>query len=172
MKRDNAIITALEYEEGVHKACLKAADKTSDETGKRIFLSLAEEEMGHIQYLQERLQEWEATGNIHAKELGTSVPTREAIDENLQDVRKALRLPKHNKPASEIELLKHALLAERKVSLFYKEMAAVPDGDGQKLFQRLAEIEEGQEEIVEAEIDFVKGNGLFHGHIEFGREVG
>ncbi len=57
MKLDNAIKTALEHEAGVHKAYLDAVNKTADETGKRIFRALAEEEMGHIKYLQDRLDE-------------------------------------------------------------------------------------------------------------------
>ncbi len=171
MKLDNAIKTALQYEAGVYKAYLEAAGKASDEAGKRIFRALEEEEMGNIQYLQERLHEWETTGKIHAKELGTSGPTREAINKSLQGVRKALKLPNHNTLVTELELLKHALVAEGKVSLFYKEMAAIQDGEAQKLFQHLVEMEEGHKEIVEAEIDFVRGNGIFHGQLEFGREV-
>jgi len=172
MKLDNAIKTALEYEAGVHKAYLEAMGKTSEETGKRIFKALADEEMGHIKYLQERLNEWQTTGKIHVKKLGTSVPTREAIDKSLLDVRKTVKPPKHTKLIPELELLKKALEAERKVSLFYKEMVAKLDGEGQQLFQRFVEIEEGHEAIVEAEIDSVSGSGMWLGNLEFGLEVG
>jgi rubrerythrin len=170
MKLDSAIKIALEHEAGVHKAYLDAVNKTSDEAGKRIFKALADEEMGHITYLKERLGEWEASGKIHIKKLGTAVPTREAINKSLQDVRKTVK-PKPTKLNLELELLKKALEAERKTSLFYKEMVAKLDGDGQKLFQRFVEIEEGHEAIVEAEIDSVSNVGIFLGQMEFGLEV-
>lgn len=172
MKLDNAIKTALEHEAGVHKAYLDAVKKCSDESGKRIFRALADEEMGHIKYLQDRLDEWQTTGKIHVKSLGTSVPAKEAINKSLEDVRKTVKPHKHTKLVPELELLKQALVAERKVSEFYKEMVAKLDGEGQKLFQRFVEIEEGHEAIVEAEIDSVSGCGIFLGSIEFGLEVG
>lgn len=171
MKLDNAIKTALEHEAGVHKAYLDAVNKTADETGKRIFRALAEEEMGHIKYLQDRLDEWQKTGKIHVKKLGTSVPSKEAINKSLQDLRKTVK-PKATKLVVELELLKKALEAERKTSQFYREMVSKLDGDGQQLFKGFVEVEEGHEAIVEAEIDSVSGVGIFLGTIEFGLEVG
>jgi len=172
MKLDSAIRTALEYEAGVYKAYREAVEKTSDEAGKRVFRALAEEEMGHIQYLKERLEEWQADGKITLKKLGTAIPRKDVINRELQDVRKSMR-PKKNTPLTvELELLKKALVAERKTSQFYKEMVAKLDGDGQKLFKRFVEIEEGHEAIVEAEIDCVSNSGIFMGNMEFDLEVG
>jgi len=171
MKLDNAIRTALEYEAGVHKAYREAMDKTSDEAGKRVFRALGEEELGHIKYLKERLDEWQKTGKINVKKLGTSIPTREAINRSLQDLRKTVR-PKATKLTLELELLKKALETERKTSLFYKEMVSKLDGDGQQLFSRFVEIEEGHEAIVQAEIDCVSNSGVFMDKLEFGLEVG
>ncbi len=171
MKLDDAIKTALEHEAGVHKAYLDAVNKTANETGKRIFRALAEEEMGHIKYLQDRLDEWQKTGKIHVKKLETSVPSKEAINKSLQDLRKTVK-PTPTKLIVELELLKKALEAERKTSQFYREMVSTLDGDGQQLFKGFVEVEEGHEAIVEAEIDSVSGVGIFLGTIEFGLEVG
>ena len=171
MKLDNAIRTALEYEAGVHKAYLEAMDKTSNEAGKRVFRALADEEMGHIKYLKERLDEWQKTGKINVKKLGTSIPTREVINKRLQDLRKTVK-PKATKLTLELELLKKALETERKTSLFYKEMVSKLDGEGQELFRRFVEIEEGHEAIVQAEIDCVSNSGVFMDQLEFGLEVG
>ncbi|MGD0511340.1 MAG: hypothetical protein ABSA33_05895 [Candidatus Micrarchaeaceae archaeon] len=168
---DNAIRTALEYEAGVHKAYLEAMDKTSNEAGKRVFRALADEEMGHIKYLKERLDEWQKTGKINVKKLGTSIPTREVISKSLQDLRKTVK-PKATKLTLELELLKKALETERKTSLFYKEMVSKLDGEGQELFRRFVEIEEGHEAIVQAEIDCVSNSGVFMDQLEFGLEVG
>jgi rubrerythrin len=171
MKLDNAIRTALEYEAGVHKAYREAMDKTSDEVGKRVFRALADEELGHIKYLKERLEEWQKTGKINVKKLGTSVPTREVINNSLQELRKTVK-PKATRLTLELELLKKALQAERKTSLFYKEMVSKLDGEGQQLFQRFVEIEEGHEVIVQAEIDCVSNSGIFMDTLEFRLEVG
>ena len=171
MKLDNAIRTALEYEAGVHKAYREAMDKTSDEAGKRVFKALAEEELGHMKYLKERLDEWQETGKINVKKLGTSIPTREVISKSLQDLRKTVK-PKATKLTLELELLKKALDAERKTSVFYREMVGKLDGEGQQLFRRFVEIEEGHEAIVQAEIDFVSNSGVFMDTLEFGLEVG
>ena len=171
MKLDTAIRTALEYEAGVHKAYRDAMDKTSDEAGKRVFKALAEEEKGHIKYLKERLDEWQATGQINVKKLGTSIPTKEAITKGLQDVRKSVR-KKATKLTLELELLKKALEAERKTSDFYREMVSKLDGAGQQLFKRFVEIEEGHEAIVQAEIDCVNSSGIFMDTLEFDLEVG
>ncbi len=171
MKLDNAIRTALEYETGVHKAYREAMDKTSDEAGKRVFRALGDEEMGHIEYLKERLDEWQKTGKINVKKLGTSIPTREAINKSLQDLRKTVK-PKATKLILELELLKKALETERKTTLFYKKMVSTLDGEGQQLFSRFVEIEEGHEAIVQAEIDCVSNSGIFMDTPEFGLEVG
>jgi rubrerythrin len=76
MKLDEAIKIALEYEVGVHGIYLEAIDKTADPDGQRIFKVLCDEEMGHVAYLKNRLEEWERTGKIVVKKLGTSIPEK------------------------------------------------------------------------------------------------
>ncbi len=170
MKLDAAIRTALEHEGGVHKAYLYAMEQTADPAGKRVFAALAEEEMGHIKYLNSRLQEWQQTGKINLRELKTSIPNREVINKSLAGLRRTVK-PKSTALDPELALLKKALEVERKTSLFYKQMVATLDGDGQKLFQRFVEIEEGHEAIVQAEIDSVSNCGIYMGNLEFGLEV-
>ena len=171
MKLDNAIRMALEYENGVHKLYSDATKKVSDPSGKRILAVLAEEEMGHIKYLQERLDEWQATGKIKVKKLGTSIPTKEVIQQSLQDLRKTVKPKADTRLVPELELLNKALQAEVKTSRFYKEMVSKLDGDGQQLFQRFIEIEEGHASIVQAQIDCASGLGVFLDKLEFGLEI-
>jgi rubrerythrin len=170
MKLDQAIKLALEFESGVHKIYLDAMDQTSDETGKRIFRVLCKEERGHLKYLQERLDEWLLQGKVKIKKLGTSIPAQEAINKGLQDLRKTVK-PKPTKQILELDLLKKALDAEIKASNFYKEMAAKLDGEGQELFRRFVEIEEGHEAIVRAEINSVSNLGFWFDTPEFRLEM-
>ncbi len=170
MKLDNAIKTALEYEAGVHKIYLEAMNKTSDPAAKRIFEVLCKEEMGHLEYLQDRLGEWQKTGKVKIKKLGTSVPTQQVINKRLQELRKTVK-PKNTKQIAELELLKKALDAEMKASNFYKEMVGKLDGEGQELFKRFVEIEEGHEAIVRAEINTVGNWGFWFDTPEFRLEM-
>ncbi len=171
MKLDEAMSTALLYERGVHKAYFDAMEKTSDPSAKRMFKILADEEMGHMNYLKDRLQEWQSGGKITVKELPTSIPARQAIGKALIELRQSVVEPKPTRLIPELELLKAALQAEVKTSDFYKEMVAKLDGDGKKLFRRFVEIEEGHEDIVQAQIDCASGLGVFLDNLEFGLEV-
>lgn len=166
MKLDDAIRIALQYETGVHKVYLDATNKTADETAKSIFRVLCQEEAEHVTYLQERLFEWERAGKIEIKPLGTLIPGRKAIDKGLEDLQKTVK-PQPTKLIMELELLKKALEAEIKASNFYKEMVGTLDGDGQQLFKRFVEIEEGHEAIVQAQIDALGNWGFWFDTPEF-----
>jgi rubrerythrin len=170
MKLDDAIKTALEYEVGVHKVYLDAMEQAADPKGKRIFEVLCQEEMGHVEYLRQRLDEWQRTGKIVVETLGTLIPTKQAINESLQDLRKTMK-PKATQQIPELELLKKALEAEIKTGNFYKEMVRALDGEGQELFKRFVEIEEGHEAIVQAEINTVSNLGFWFDTPEFRLEM-
>ena len=166
MKLDQAIRTALEYETGVHRTYMEAMEKTSDGSAKRIFEVLGEEERQHIAYLRSRLDEWQKTGKIQVKKLGTSIPERKTIEKSLEDLRQTIQ-PKRTRQLLELELLKQALDAEIKTSDFYKEMVRTLDAEGQEMFRRFVEIEEGHEAIVQAEIDSLSNLGFWFDIPEF-----
>jgi rubrerythrin len=166
MELQEAIKTALEYEAGVHKIYLEAMNKTENEQAKRIFKMLCEEELGHLKYLEDRLKEWQKTGKIEVKELRTSIPAPAAIEKSLKDLRRTVK-QKHAGQILELEWLKRALEAEIKTSTFYKEMVAKLDGEGQTLFKRFVEIEDGHQAIVQAEINAVDNWGFWFDTPEF-----
>lgn len=170
MKLDQAIKQAIEFESGIHQLYLDAMNKTEDETAKRIFRVLCEEEKGHLDYLQERLHEWSTEGKIIVKKLGTSIPAREAIDKGLQELRETVK-PQSTRQLLELELLKKALEAEIKASNFFKEIVSKLDGEGQELFKRFITIEEGHEAIVRAEINCVSNLGFWFDTPEFRLEM-
>jgi rubrerythrin len=159
MKLQEAIETALEYEAGVHKIYFEAIGQTKDESAKSIFKRLCDEEMSHLKYLQDFREEWRKTGKITVKELKTTIPSPEIIAQSLRDLQKTVE-PKPHRLSIELELLKKALEAEIKTSNFYQKMVSELDGEGQKLFRRFVEIENGHQAIVQAEID-VAGNWGF-----------
>jgi len=174
MELDEAIRTAIEYEAGVHRTYQEAMQRATDERGRRFFEVLRDEEMGHLKYLRERLEEWTTTGKVQVAELDTVVPPREIIDAGLQDIREKLApngVPK-DRHMTELDLLGKALAVEKETSEFYQEMVRTLDGDGRELFRRFVEIEEGHQAIVQAEIDSVSGLGMWFDTKEFNLEAG
>jgi rubrerythrin len=172
MKLDEAITTAIEYETKVHKTYLEAMEKASDDAGRRVFKTLCEEERYHLKYLHERLEEWKKTGKINVARLETSIPTQEAIDEGVRQLQEKVSGDATGKYRNELEMLRKALAVEAETSGFYRQMAQQLDAEGQKMFARFVEIEEGHQAIVQAEIDCVSGTGIWFDTKEFNLELG
>jgi rubrerythrin len=167
---DEAIKTALEFENKVLKVYQDAEKNAVDPVGRKVFQQLAKEEEGHVAYLESRLSEWRKSGHIALEELRTAVPDKERIAEG----RKRLAKPMRGKPTSptEVEYLQRALAAERETSAFYRKMVSELAEERRKLFARFLEIEEGHVAIVEAELDAVSGSGFWFGIKEFDLEKG
>lgn len=79
MTIEKAIQTAIEFESQVRDMYQGAAKEAVDPVGKRVFTVLADEEQGHVDYLQSRLEEWRKTGKVNPGALETAVPSREVI---------------------------------------------------------------------------------------------
>jgi rubrerythrin len=166
MNLDQAIRTALEYEGGVHRTYLEAMNQTPDKKAKRIFELLSEEERQHIAYLESRLDEWRRTGKIQVGKLVTTIPMRKSIEKSLEDLSRTVQ-PQRTRQLLELDLLKKALEAEVKTSSFYKEMVRSLDAEGQEMFKRFVEIEDGHIAIVQAEIDSLTNLGFWFDMPEF-----
>jgi rubrerythrin len=172
MELDQAIRTAIEYEAGVHRTYQEAMQRATNEKGKRFFTVLRDEEMSHLKYLRERLEEWGRTGRIQVESLGTTVPSPEAIDHGLQEIRNKLAPGAVGKGShmTELDLLRKAQAVEAETSNFYREMVRTLDGDGRRLFERFVQIEEGHQAIVQAQIDSVNGMGVWFDTVELALE--
>ena len=150
MTIEEAILTAIEFENEVRDVYKDAAAKAVDPTGKRVFNVLADEEQGHVDYLQSRLAEWRRTGQVDPGSLKTILPSREAVAEAATKV--SAGMADVNRGA-ERELLGKALAAERKTSSFYREMVAeLPP--------------EGHVAIVQAELDSLTHTGAWFDFVE------
>ena len=170
IRLEEAIKTALEFENKVLKLYRDAEKHAVDPVGRKVFQQLAKEEAGHVAYLESRLTEWQKGGQIALEELRSVVPDRERIAEG----RKRLTKPMRGKPgsATEVEYLRRALIAEKETSAFYRRMVSEMAEERRPLFARFLEIEEGHVAIVEAEIDAVSGAGFWFGIQEFDVEKG
>ncbi len=57
MNLEQAITTALEYEGRVHRTYSEAIESAEHDVARRVFSTLCDEEMEHIKYLRQRLEE-------------------------------------------------------------------------------------------------------------------
>ena len=142
---------------------------------ERFFEVLRDEEMGHLKYLRERLEEWTATGKVQVAELETVVPSREIIDAASRRSGRGWRrsgVPRDHH-MTELDLLGKALRRRE------GDQRVLP-GDGPHprrrrppaLPERFVEIEEGHQAIVQAEIDSVSGMGVWFDTMELSLEGG
>jgi len=161
---EEAIKSGLEFEERVRKVYSEAAKKFTDPNARKIFTVLADEEDRHVQYLESRLDEWAKTGKVTLEALETAIPSTEVIEAGMQKLQKRMEQQDYSQ---ELEMLKKALALEIDATVFFKRMVAELDADGQQLFERFVEIEQGHEAIVQAEIDALTGLGFWFDYTEF-----
>lgn len=167
MTIEEAIHTAIEHEKNVRDVYVDAASKVEDPVGKKVFNVLAREEQGHVNFLNERMQEWRDTGKVNPIRLNTAVPSREIIEGAMHRLKAGMAAKDRG---TEMELLRKALAAEHKTSTFYKQMVAELPAEGQELFGPFIDIEEGHVAIVQAEIDALTGTGAWFDVLEIDLE--
>jgi rubrerythrin len=170
IRLDEALKTAIEFEKNVLKVYRDAGKSAVDPVGRTVFSQLAEEEAGHVAYLESRLSEWQKSGHVALEELRSIIPDKARI----ADGRKRFARPVRSRTAAatEVEYLKRALVAEKETSAFYRRMVSEMAEERRPLFARFLEIEEGHVAIVEAELDAVSGSGFWFGLKEFDLEKG
>jgi rubrerythrin len=165
---EEAIKTAIEYETKVRDVYKEAQQQLDDAKGKRVMEALFSEEQGHLDYLNSRLSEWEKTGNLNIVDLETLIPSHELISEKTQVLKDTVSVSEDDKRHDmEITMLRKALTLEEETSNFYKKMVSELSDEGQKLFERFVEIEEGHLAIVQAELDYISGPGYWFDIREF-----
>lgn len=167
MTLEEAINTALEYENRVRDVYRDAVNLTKDSTGKRMLEILAEDEQRHVDYLNSRKVEWKKTGKITIDKLETAIPSKEKIKSEVGKLEKRMS---DKDFGVEIEILKKARDVEADTSAFYKSVVDKLRSDERKMFARFLEIEEGHLAIVQAELDHVTGSGYWFDFSEFSME--
>ncbi len=169
MTLEEALKTALEYEEKVRDIYYENAKNFRSDVARKIFTVLGDEEQRHVDYLESRIGEWQKGGKITLEKLETIVPDPERIDEYVKTLKKRAA---EQDFGDEIEMFKKALHLEAETSKHYKELVRTLKPEDQPLFERFVEIEEGHEAIVQAEIDAAQGLGVWFDFMEFDLEAG
>jgi rubrerythrin len=169
MNIEEAIKTAIEYETRVRDLYVQAMGRAVDPAGKKVFKTLAKDEQEHLNYLNDRLDHWNETGKLDEPHLETVIPPKKKIEEGIQKLGEGIISEGRE---TEVELLKKAMEAEMETSNFYKKMVSELPAEGQKMFSRFVEIEEGHLAIVQAELNLLSGTGYWYDFPEINLEAG
>ncbi len=170
MTIEEAIKTAIEFELKVTDAYKTAAESAVDPTAKRVLSVLAEEEEGHVGYLRSRLTEWQKNGKLTPARLVSAIPSKARITEGVSTLKADLEKPRAGE--GDKAHFKRALDIERNATAFYQKMVSELPEEGQRLFQRFVEIEEGHLAMAQAELDAAEGFGYWFDIREFDLEAG
>jgi len=169
MKVDEAILTALDYEKKVRDHYTQAAKDSEDAQGKNFFKVLAREEQGHVDYLEQKLKEWQEQGKCLPDNIATAIPNQEWIEKGVSRLKESGEKRDYQ---DDLKRLNTALLLEEEVSAFYKDLVGnVENPNADAMFRRFLEIEDGHTAIVQAEIDVLTRTGYFYDVREFSVEA-
>lgn len=158
MKIEEAITTAIEYETRILAVYARAASAVTDARGKKVLDMLADEERGHLAYLEDKLQQLQDKGTFHVDALASRLPALESV---CAEAGKVADRFSAKVPAGERQILERALAAEIETSKFYEGLVASLTGDGRRMFARFLEIENEHLQLVQAELDFIAGSGFW-----------
>jgi rubrerythrin len=168
MTVEEAIVTALQYENKVRDHYLWAASEAKDPKGQTFFGALAKEEQGHVDYLESRLAHWRSEGKLAADPLTTLLPSSDYLARGIQMMKASKETHDY---ADDYKRLFTALKLEEEVSVYYRGLVdTLEDKDAKAMFARFLEIEDGHTSIVQAEVDVLTRTGYFFDFQEFNLE--
>lgn len=167
MTIEEAIKTAIDYENKVRDVYREAVSAAEHETGRRLFQLMADEEQHHVEYLEHVFKKWQEIGELSTEGLRTSVPSAAAISSGVSKIKSELG---ERPSGAELDYLKRAQAVEVETSGFYRQMVEELPEEARKLFSRFLDIEEGHLAIVKAQIDHVAGTGYWFDVREFDLE--
>lgn len=159
--------TAMAMEIKIRDIYAQAYEKCPEDTGRRFFAMMRDDEQYHHDYLEKRLKEWTHSGDIQYQDIKMNVPAGPQIEACIQDVRKAMSVEERGVIQ---QMLSNALTGEVITSEFYDKMVDDSDGAAQKMFARFLEIENGHIAAVQAELDYVMKTGYWFDFKEFDME--
>ena len=167
MNLEAAIKTAIEYETRIRDLYRNAAGDVDDPLGQRLFKALEADEQNHVAYLEDRLKQWERTGEITYESLEMTVPSKEAISRGMAKLQHRMA---EDDRKDEKQMLSKALEVEVETSNFYRRLVEALSGEGRRMFARFLEIEDSHIAIVQAQLDYVTQSGYWFDYKEFDME--
>ncbi len=167
MQIEEALQTAIEYESELRDIYFEAAEAEDDEKGKLFFQAMGKDEQDHLDYLKDRLEQWQKTGKLSAKKLKTTAPSKEDIERHAAEVKSLVGKESRGLKS---QMLSKALKMEIKTSDFYEKMVAEMPAEAQQMFARFLEIENNHIRTLEFELDYISKTGYWFDVKEFDME--
>jgi rubrerythrin len=167
MDIEKAIKTAIEYEIRIRGVYLEAVAAVDDEVGKRIFETLGQDEQRHIDYLENKLEQFQQSGTIQPEKLESAIPDQASIQ---QEADKVKALAAKDFLGIKQQMLSKALEVEIETSGFYQKMVNEMPADARPLFERFLEIENNHIRAVQFELDYMGKTGYWFDFKEFDME--
>jgi rubrerythrin len=153
----HALNLGIEREKGAQKFYFEAVSRVRNESSKKMFAWLANEELGHAKTLEKAraavqkkkkwpsVDEYSSSGDISEPLSRTEFP-------KLSESKGAIK-----EDIPEMEILSKAIADERDAMSFYAEVAeGVSDPEGKKMLQTLSAIEKGHLELLEEEYEWLR----------------
>ena len=135
MTLEEAIKTALDYENRIRDLYRECAEQTKDPTGKKIFRALADDEQRHVDYLNHKLEEWRTSGTVTPEHLASAIPPKQVIEKEAARLR--VRMATDDRGLKQ-QMLSKALKLEIETSDFYRQMVAQLPAEGQNCVRPLS----------------------------------
>jgi len=155
--------TAIQVEINGYQSFLKFARETTDESGKKMFEQLAQEEIEHRELLEKQLAHLEAGGVLTQIQIPPS-----NIEMLLPKIREKQMRTKGSDGLGQVDALKAALDLEIKAAQFFRDKASEIDApEIKEMFIRLAEWEDSHYDLIHAELDHINNTGSWFGIPEF-----
>ena len=167
MKLEEALQSALVFENRIRDLYLEAVNSTDDPAGKDIFKALGDDEQRHVDYLESRLDEWTRTGKITATALESAIPQKDIIRKEAAALKSKIS---EDARGLKQQMLSRALEMEIETSRFYAELVDQVSDEHQGMFARFLEIEDNHVEAVQFELDHLSNTGYWYGFEEFDME--
>lgn len=157
-----AIKMAIELEKDGRKFFQDAADRTENALGKKMFQSLARDEMKHLETFQQMLET--LTGTETWSNIADSIVTVGKVPV----FEEASKKSPAKGTASEIEALQLALDIEREAIDFFNKAAQDADDPlARQIFERIRDQEEYHYGLIQAQYDHVTNSGFWFDIAEF-----
>ena len=167
MTIEKAIKTAIEYEIKIRDIYLEGVAVVDDESGRRFFQALGNDEQGHIDYLKQLLVQLQQNGKITAERLESAIPSREVLDRQVGEVQSQMAKDDHGLKQ---QMLSKALKMEIETSSFYSQLISDMAPVEKQIFSRFLEIENNHIDAVQFELDYISKTGYWFDIKEFDME--
>lgn len=159
---------AMQLERDGHAFYLAAAERTQSEAGRRMFLSLARDELHHLSILDGVYRSWLGEGTWPAPEkLALEGPRRWPIFPPPDKAAEAV--PSRT---GELDALRQGIAAEEaSIALYRQGLEGATTPDAQEFYSYLVEQEEGHRTILQGEYDHLTNTGFWFDIPEFSMEA-